>query len=324
MAPAPDAPPWTDAAELRPAAPGLATLAPALEAELARLLAIARSPVPVLVRGETGTGKELIASAIHGLSGRPGSFVAVNCGALSKSLVESELFGYRKGAFSGADQDRPGLVRSADRGTLFLDEIGDLPAAAQAALLRALQEHEVLPVGDIRPVKVDLRVVVATHRDLDAMVARNEFRADLLARIAGLRLDLPPLRERREDLGLLVAALLGRHAGDRAGSMRFTCEAARALLLYRWPLNVRELEQCIAGAAALTASEVELSSVEPPRTARTPRPLSAEEAQRRERLVALLRAHGGNVTAVARELGKARFQVQRWLKRYGLDPKRPR
>jgi DNA-binding NtrC family response regulator len=345
-APAPDAPPWTDAAELWPAAPGLATLAPALEVELAQLPAIARSPVSVLVRGETGTGKEVIASAIHGLSGRPGSFVAVNCGALSKTLVESELFGYRKGAFSGADQDRPGLVRSADRGTLFLDEIGDLPATAQAALLRALQEHEVLPVGDIRPAKVDLRVVVATHRDLEAMVARNEFRADLLARIAGFRLELPPLRERREDLGLLIAALLPRHAAERAGSMHFSCHAARALLLYRWPLNVRELEQCIAGAAALTASEVELShlpapiraaaaagpvaapqapqSVEPPRTARTPRPLSAEEAQRRERLVALLRAHGGNVTAVARELGKARFQVQRWLKRYGLDPKRPR
>jgi hypothetical protein len=132
--PAPDAPPWTDAAELWPAAPGLATLAPALEVELAQLPAIARSPVSVLVRGETGTGKEVIASAIHGLSGRPGSFVAVNCGALSKTLVESELFGYRKGAFSGADQDRPGLVRSADRGTLFLDEIGDLPATAQAAL----------------------------------------------------------------------------------------------------------------------------------------------------------------------------------------------
>ena len=154
----------------------------------------ARSQVPVLVSGETGTGKELIASAIHQLSGRPGPFVAVNCGAIAPNLVESELFGYRKGAFSGALEDRPGLVRSSEHGTLLLDEIGDLPLAAQAALLRVLQESEVLPVGGTRPVKVDLRVVAATHRDLGALAAQDRFRRDLLARLDGARIMLPALR----------------------------------------------------------------------------------------------------------------------------------
>src|SRR5712692_7672015 len=224
-----------DARELRPPAERLATLSPALEAELDRLVLMARSRVPVLVRGETGTGKEVIASAIHELSGRPGRFVAVNCGALAENLVESELFGYRKGAFSGAAEDRPGLVRSSDQGTLLLDEIGDLPLSAQAALLR---------------------VVASTHRDLDALAAEERFRPDLLARLSGFSLSLPPLRERREDLGLLIAALLRKLAGDAANGVTFAPEAARALLLHRWPLNVRELEKCLSGAIVLAREGV--------------------------------------------------------------------
>src|SRR5438132_729628 len=158
---------------LKPLARGMATLSPAFALELERVATFAHSQVPVLVSGQTGTGKELIASAIHQLSGRPGPFVAVNCGAIAPNLVESELFGYRKGAFSGALEDRPGLVRSSEHGTLLLDEIGDLPVAAQAALLRVLQENEVLPVGGTRPVKVDLRVGAATHRERGAAGARQ-------------------------------------------------------------------------------------------------------------------------------------------------------
>ncbi|MGZ3429051.1 MAG: sigma 54-interacting transcriptional regulator, partial [Polyangia bacterium] len=187
--------------------PGLCTHAPTLAARFAELERIAPSAVPVVILGESGTGKELMARAAHRLSGRKGPFVPVNCGALPTTLVQSELFGYKRGAFSGADEDRPGLVRSADRGTLFLDEIGDLPLASQAALLRVLQEGEVTPLGATRPIAIDVRVVAATHRDLDALVAAGQFRADLLARLGGWTLTLPPLRERLEDLGLLLAGL---------------------------------------------------------------------------------------------------------------------
>jgi transcriptional regulator with GAF, ATPase, and Fis domain len=303
-----------------------------LAADLDRLGLVARSRVTVLVRGETGTGKEVIASAIHQLSGRAGRFIAVNCGALAESLVESELFGYRKGAFSGAAEDRPGLVRSSDKGTLLLDEIGDLPLSAQAALLRVLQEEEVVAVGATHPVKVDLRVVAVTHRDLDALVAEEQFRPDLLARLSGHTLSLPPLRERREDLGLLIATLVRKLAGDAASDVTFAPRAARALLLHRWPLNVRELEKCLSGAIVLAcegpidlehlpASLRDAPENEPATTAASPR-LSKQEKERRlrDKLIALLEEHHGNVTAVAAAMGKPRTQVQRWLRRLGIDP----
>ena len=324
-------PDFVDARELRPPADRLATLSPVFAVELDRLGDMARSRVPILVRGQTGTGKEVIASAIHQLSGRPGRFIAVNCGALPEKLVESELFGYRKGAFSGAAEDRPGLVRSSDRGTLLLDEIGDLPLSAQATLLRVLQEEEVLPVGATHPIKVDLRVVASTHRDLDALAAEERFRVDLLARLSGFSLSLPPLRERREDLGLLIAALLRKLAGEAASHVTFTPEAARALLLHRWPQNVRELEKCLSGAIVLAREGViglehlpaTLRAPEgtPPPTPAPPRLSKQEEERRRhDELVALLRQHDGNITAVARALGKPRTQVQRWLRRLRVDP----
>jgi transcriptional regulator with AAA-type ATPase domain len=325
-------PQFFDGRELRPAVDRLATLSAVLAAELDRVVLVAQSRVPVLVRGETGTGKEVIASAIHQLSGRSGRFVAVNCGALPEHLVESELFGYRKGAFSGAAEDRPGLVRSSDKGTLLLDEIGDLPLSAQAALLRVLQEEEVLAVGATQPVKLDLRVVASTHRDLDALAAEGRFRTDLLARLSGFTVHLPPLRERREDLGLLVASLLRKLVGDAASRVAFTPEAARALILHRWPLNVRELEKCLSAAVVLArdgivglehfpASVRHVPEASLPATPVRSR-LSAEEQQRHrhDKLVALLHEHDGNVTAVARAMGKARTQVQRWLRRLGIDP----
>src|SRR5262249_47473591 len=233
---------------VRERAAGLATLVPSLAEEFEKLEAIAPSSVSVVLRGESGTGKEVVAAAIHRLSGRSGRLVAVNCGALSRALVESELFGYRKGAFSGAEEDRVGLVRTADRGTLFLDEIGDLPLSAQAALLRVLQQREVLPVGGNRPEKVDIRLLAATHRDLDALVGRNESRADLLARVSGFTVAMPPLRRRREDLGLLIGRLLTRELPERASHVKFTNDAVRALLAYPWPLNIRELEKCLLPA----------------------------------------------------------------------------
>jgi transcriptional regulator of acetoin/glycerol metabolism len=305
--------------------PGLATLDPTWATELARIKQIASSEIPMLVEGESGTGKEVIARAIHGLSGRGGAFVPVNCGALPENLVESELFGYKKGAFSGAQADHPGLVRAADGGTLFLDEIGDLPSSSQAALLRVLQEREVMPVGGTRPVAIDLRVVAATHRDLDQMVAEQTFRHDLFARLAGFRVQVPPLDDRRADLGLLLGALYARlFPADHPG---FEIEAARLLLRYPWPLNVRELEQALATAQVLAGTgpvraEHLPDTVRSGRPPGAPRPVVLSEIDQRVRdqVVAALREHQGNVSAVARALDKDRKQIQRWIKRFGLDP----
>jgi DNA-binding NtrC family response regulator len=317
-----------ESSSLAPAASGFATLVPSFAEALSRAQAVARSTVPVVVRGESGTGKEVVASAIHTLSGRAGPFQAVNCGALPATLVESELLGYRRGAFTGAEDDRAGLVRSAHGGTLFLDEIGDLPLTAQAALLRVLQEGEVQPLGATRPIKIDVRLVSATHRDLEALAAEEKFRSDLLARLGGVTIQLPPLRERREDLGLLAAALLQRHFPGRR--VVLGSEAARALLVHPWPLNVRELERCLQAAVVLAGEgPIELrhlppsvadSLAEPPsRGTVGAQDLPEPDRRRREEIVTALRESGGNVTAAARVLGKARVQVQRWMKRYRIE-----
>ena len=306
-------------------APGTVTLLPAWQTELARLKQIASSEIPMLIEGESGVGKEVIARAIHDMSGRKGAFVPVNCGALPDNLVESELFGYKKGAFSGAQSDHDGLVRAANGGTLFLDEIGDLPASSQAALLRVLQEREVMPVGGTRAVEIDLRVVAATHRDLDDMVADGTFRHDLFARLAGFRVTVPTLHERRTDLGLLIGALHQRlFAAEHPG---FDIDAARLLLRYPWPLNVRELEQALATANVLAGTELVRAdhlpdSVRTGRPPGAPRPvvLSETDQKVRDTVVAALREHQGNVSAVARALDKDRKQIQRWIKRFGLDP----
>jgi transcriptional regulator with AAA-type ATPase domain len=259
-----------DAASLRPAAAGLATLLPSLAASFRQVVAVAPSSIPVVIRGESGTGKEVIASALHTLSGRKGPFQPVNCGTLSS---QAELFGHRHGAFPGAVEDSPGLIPAADTGTLFLDEIGDLSLPAQTLLLRALQDGEVLPVGVSRPMKVDVRVVAATHRDLDALAAENRFRSDLLARIAGLTLILPPLRQRREDLGLLISTFLRRRA-ENGVPVVFSCETLRAMLLYSWPLNVRELEKTVEAAVVLAENRpIELTDLPPAlRTRAVPAP----------------------------------------------------
>ena len=301
---------------------------------LAAMARLARSPVAVTILGDTGTGKEVVARALHAGSGRTGAFVPVNCGALPPTLVEATLFGHRKGAFSGATEDRLGLVRAAAGGTLFLDEIGDLPLASQVAFLRVLQEQEVLPVGDSRPQKVDFRLVAATHRALAQLVEAGQFRADLYARMSGLTLRLPRLADRVEDLGLLIRALLVKHAAG-AAVPGLHVRAARALFRHAWPLNVRELEKALSTALALADGgklrlehlpDAVRGAASPPAAHAAVAPAEREvvhppsDAERlRAELVALLRQHDGNVSAVAKTMGKGRMQIHRWLKRFELE-----
>jgi transcriptional regulator with GAF, ATPase, and Fis domain len=298
----------------------LATLVPWLALRFDELARVAASDVPVLLLGETGTGKEVTAGAVHALSQRRGELVTVNCGAIPRQLVESTLFGHKRGAFSGAVADQPGLFRSADGGTLFLDEVGDLPAEAQAALLRALQDGEIRPLGASRTVKTEARIVAATNLDIEALVRAGTFREDLVARLAGFSLRLPPLRERREDLGLLVSALVRRLAPSR--SLSLTSAAGEALFAYAWPRNVRELEKCLARACALaTSGEVDVAQLElPVATAGPPLKQPVGDEARRAQLIQAMTTHKGNLVWVARALKTSRSQVHRWLKRFGLSP----
>jgi DNA-binding NtrC family response regulator len=299
------------------------TLSLELEGRIQQIQKIAPACVPVLVRGETGTGKELMARAIHGVSGRPGPFVPVNCGALPRDLVESELFGHRRGAFSGATADREGLVRRAHRGTLFLDEIAELPPDSQTALLRVLQEGEVRPVGATDAVNVEVRVVAATHQDLKQRLVDGRFRSDLYGRIAGFEIFLPPLRERREDLGMLIARILPTATPDPA-RITLSKAAARALFRYAWPQNIRELENVMRAAIGLCDGG-EIRTEHLPRAIREhglPPPgaeLSAKDRALREQLIALLRETGGNVSAVGRAMQRAPVQIRRWCNRLRID-----
>ncbi|MDP1826913.1 MAG: sigma 54-interacting transcriptional regulator [Archangium sp.] len=319
--------PDVESEALHPGAPGLATLSPSLGAHFDELVKLAKSSVNIALCGPSGSGKEVVAKALHALSARPGPFVAVNCGALPDELVESELFGHRKGAFSGALEDRAGLIRTAHGGTLLLDEVGDLPLDAQPSLLRVLQERAVMPVGGSKPLPVDLRVISATHRKLEQLSERGLFRDDLRARLTGYRADLPPLVARREDLGLLITALIQRLAPQRMFSVQLGISAARALFAYDWPLNVRELEKALETALVLSDSGViELAHLppelrEPAPVRRREQPAEEQDEARKAELEALLRQHAGNVSAVARSMGKARMQIQRWLARYELDPR---
>jgi transcriptional regulator of acetoin/glycerol metabolism len=308
----------------------LVTLDPRFAASVADLERVAISDVPILLLGETGTGKEVVARAVHALSGRRGPLVAVNCGAIPSALVESELFGHKKGAFSGASADRPGHLRAADHGTLFLDEIGELSFAAQTALLRALQQREVVPVGESLPVPVDLRVIAATHRDLPAMVHEDRFREDLYGRLLGVTVTLPPLRERRFDLGIVIGTLMRRI--DPSGHARVTPAAARALFAYAWPRNIRELERALVGGLARSANGlIDLDHLPEeiaacggldeaaPAVGPTPIPTDPDDDALRAAIVEALVRHGGNVTAAAKALGRHREQLHRWARRFGID-----
>jgi DNA-binding NtrC family response regulator len=308
---------------------------------------VAAAPVPVLVRGETGTGKELVARALHALGPRAGGpFVAVNCGAIPEALLESELFGHEKGAFTGAVGAREGVFEAADGGTLLLDEIGDMPLAAQARLLRVLAEGQVTRIGSTRPRRVDVRVVAATHRDLRAAVQEGRFREDLWYRLAVAILDVPPLRERGDDVALLATHFLAR-AAERVGRphLAFTADALERLAGHTWPGNVRELENLAERCALMSLGEVDARAVgaalggAPPGPAgsagddtaaaraawlaRLPAPVDLRhvvEGVERELLERALRESGGVQAEAGRRLGLSRSDVAYRLRKFGFGP----
>jgi len=285
---------------------------------------------PVLISGESGTGKELVARAIHfrgTFANRP--FVAVDCGSLVPTLIESELFGYEKGAFTGALRSKTGLFQSANGGTIFLDEIGELPLELQAKLLRVLQEKEVRPVGSNQKVKVDVRVVVATNRDLEAEYRNGTFRKDLYFRLNVVTVHLPALRERRSDIPMLTHWFLDRHAPD--SSMQVTHAAMKCLMQYDWPGNVRELENCIERAVALgDGKTIDLSDLPPTIATASPSPepapgmitdtVSSTDLEDIERatIERVFEQVKGDKALAGKMLGISRATLYRKLKRYNI------
>jgi transcriptional regulator with PAS, ATPase and Fis domain len=315
----------------------------ALQAALAPLRQAAVSDLPIVLEGETGCGKEVVTRALHRWSGRTGPLVAVNCAALPEGLAEGELFGYRRGAFTGADRASPGYFRGADGGTLLLDEVSDLPLVLQAKLLRVLEERAVQPLGETRPVPIDARVVVAGQQPLMEVMRAGRFRADLLARLDGLTVRIPPLRTRREDVLPMFSRLLEAHGQGQAPAI--DVDLAERLCLHDWPFNVRELVLLARRLLTLHGAEGTLRAehlpkriVEgtldvvtpsaagklsdpmlpaPPVPAAPPRPIS--EPVELPALVVALRASGGNVARAAAILGISRQRAYRLMEGQSVD-----
>jgi DNA-binding NtrC family response regulator len=293
---------------------------------------VAQSNTTVLLEGESGTGKELLAKAIHFHSSRARApFVTINCGAIPEQLLESELFGHRRGSFTGAVTDKRGKFEAADRGTIFLDEIGELPTLLQVKILRVLQEREIDKVGETRPVKVDVRVIAATNRDLEKMVADGSFRDDLYYRLAVVSIRVPPLRERSDDIPLLVDHFLSKHA-ERLGRERPTVEKAvySTFNLYSWPGNIREIENVIERALVLDKDGV-LALDDLPERLRTrehrvanlhmelpDEGISLEDVER-ELLLAALHKHSWNQTRAAAFLNITRSTLLYRMQKFGLE-----
>jgi DNA-binding NtrC family response regulator len=304
---------------------------PEMEAVKKMILKVARSSSPVLIRGESGTGKELIARSIHNQSPRVAEmFQAVNCAAINENLLESELFGHEKGSFTGAHAEKKGLFEVADRGTLFLDEIGELDIGMQAKLLRALQEREIRRVGGTRTIKVDVRVVAATNRDLRAMVADGRFRDDLYYRINVLSVDVPPLRERREDIPVLIDYFLKKHTRNTSRLVRgLTPETRRMMMDYSWPGNVRQLESAIERAILLCESDlitIEDLPLEVRQEARPategafklpPEGISFEDVER-SLIIQAMEQTDYNITKAAKLLGLTFRTLQYRLEKFGI------
>jgi transcriptional regulator with PAS, ATPase and Fis domain len=306
---------------------GILAQSPAMQEVVSIINRAARHDTAVLLVGESGTGKELLARALHRRSPRAnGPFVAVNCSAIPETLLESELFGHRRGAFTDAREDQRGLFQAAHHGTLFLDEIGDMPSALQSKLLRVLQEKEVLPLGASGPVPVDVRVVTATHCDLHALVQQERFRQDLLYRINVVEVCVPPLRDRLEDLAPLVSHLLDK-LGGRLGmpGSTISAEAMAVLTRYPWPGNVRELENVIERALVLgngvvigiedLPERLTRGSAPTPRTSAGPRLVDVE----RDHIRRTLETVGGNKAAAARALDVSRKTLYRKLRQHRLS-----
>lgn len=301
--------------------------------EVFRLVrSVAPTETTVLILGESGTGKELIARAIHNHSNRVGRrFVAINCASLPENLLESELFGHERGAFTGAVSDRKGRFQHADGGTLFLDEIGDMPLLLQAKLLRAIEQREVTRIGSNEPERVNVRVLAATHRDLEKLIAEQKFRADLYFRINVVRIELPPLRERLEDLPLLVSRFLAESSRVHGRNVKgLTQEALGMLYRYRWPGNVRELRNSIESMVVMADGET-LDVKDLPRsiTGRIDGPegqggllpvevVKLEEAER-ELIQRALLLYQGNRKNAAKALGIGERTLYRKMKDYGLE-----
>lgn len=288
---------------------------------------VAPTDSTVLIQGESGTGKEVIARYLHNLSSRvDGPFLSINCGALPENLLESELFGHVKGSFTGAVRDKQGLFAAARGGTFFMDEVGEMPPSLQIKLLRVLQEREVIPVGATEPIPVDVRIVAATNRDLEEEVRRGRFRSDLFYRLNVIALELPALRERRDDLVLLIDGFLQDLATERGDPVRaLTSEALDAVMVYDWPGNVRELQNALEHAVVLSKGEsIEPGALPERITRRRKEPLVAErsspnpslEVIERAYIMWVLQSEGGNKTRAAEVLGIDPSTLYRKLSRY--------
>ncbi len=308
--------------------PGIIAHAAEMRTVLDLVVRVAPTDATLLIRGESGTGKELIAKAVHHASRRaPGPFVAVNCGAVPETLLESELFGHVKGAFTGATAAKKGLFEEAHQGTLFLDEIGEMTPALQVKVLRALQDGEVRAVGSTQPITVDARVLAATHRDLEQMIQQGTFREDLFYRLNVITLALPPLRDRREDIPVLAEHFLDRHGQKLGRHLRLSADALERLLAYPWPGNVRELENAMERTAILSSTEeVEPGDLPPHVAAATglgrPPALAPQQTLaevERTQILQTLERCGWNYSRTAEALGIGRTTLWRKLKEYGLE-----
>ncbi|EPJ5852144.1 two-component system response regulator GlrR [Klebsiella aerogenes] len=286
---------------------------------------VAQSDVSVLIIGQSGTGKEIVAQAIHNASPRHEKpFIAINCGALPEQLLESELFGHARGAFTGAVSNREGLFQAAEGGTLFLDEIGDMPVALQVKLLRVLQERKVRPLGSNRDIDIDVRIVSATHRDLPKAMARGEFREDLFYRLNVVNLKIPPLSERAEDIPLLANHLLRQSAGRHKPFVRaFSTDAMKRLMAAKWPGNVRQLvnviEQCVALTSSPVISDALVEQALEGENTALPTFVEARNQFELNYLRKLLQITKGNVTHAARMAGRNRTEFYKLLSRHELD-----
>ena len=308
---------------------GLYTQAPEMEPLLHRLERVARIDCTVLVSGESGTGKELVARTIHERSAlADGPFVAVNCAGLAETLLDSQLFGHRRGAFTGAVADHDGVFRAASGGTLFLDEVAEIPIGLQAKFLRAIQEREVVPLGSTRAIPVDVRLVAATNRDIEAEVDEARFRRDLFYRLNVVRIELPPLRARQDDVPVLVEHFVNRYSRQYGVAPKaVTPDALAVLQSYDWPGNVRELQNVVERTFALSdADTITLNDL--PVQLRRPEgrgaiavaPTSRHTLDETERVLIAdtLNASGGNKNEAARRLGIDRQRLYRKLRKYGL------
>jgi DNA-binding NtrC family response regulator len=308
--------------------PGLIAQSPAMHAVLDLVERVAPTDATLLIQGESGTGKEVIAKAVHHASARAARpFVAVNCGAVPETLLESELFGYMRGAFTGAAAGKLGLFEEADSGTLFLDEIAEMPPALQVKLLRALQSGEIRRLGATQATTIDVRVIAATHGDLAALISQGSFREDLFYRLNVIQVSLPPLRDRREDIPALTEHFLARAADKLGRPLRLSPPTLERLLRYPWPGNVRELENAIERAAILARSEIVDPDDLPPHVSAglqlgsspaLPPQTTLADAERAHILQTLER-FGRNVSGAAGALGIGRTTLWRKLKEYGID-----